>query len=45
MPGWNYNIKMELRVLRWEGADWEHLAWVWYKWLENVYTVINLLVP
>jgi hypothetical protein len=45
MRGWNYNIKMDLRVLRWECSDWEHLAWVWDKWLEFVYTVTNLLVP
>lgn len=26
--GWSYNIKMDLRVLRLEGACREHLAWV-----------------
>jgi hypothetical protein len=45
MRGWNYNIKTDLRVLRWEGWDWKQFAWVWVKWLEFVYTMMKLLVP
>jgi hypothetical protein len=42
---WENNIKMDLREVGWEGADWIDLAQNRYRWLALVYTVINLRVP
>jgi hypothetical protein len=39
------NIKIDLREVGWEGADWIDLAQDRDKWRALVYTVMNLRVP
>jgi hypothetical protein len=38
-------IKMDLREVGWEGADWIDLAQNRDRWRALVYTVMNLRVP
>jgi hypothetical protein len=42
---WEDNIKMDLREVGWEGADWIDLAQDRDRWRALVYTVMNLRVP
>jgi hypothetical protein len=42
---WEDNIKMFLREVGWEGADWIDLAQDRDRWRALVYTVMNLRVP
>jgi hypothetical protein len=42
---WEDNIKMDLREVGWEGADWIDLAQDRDRCRALVYTVINLRVP
>jgi hypothetical protein len=42
---WEDNIKMDLRKVGWEGADWIDLAQDRDRWRALVYTVMNLWVP
>jgi hypothetical protein len=42
---WEDNIKMDLREVGWEGADWISLAQDRDRWRAVVYTVMNLRVP
>jgi hypothetical protein len=42
---WEDNIKMDLREVGWEGADWIDLAHDRDRWRALVYTVMNLRVP
>jgi hypothetical protein len=42
---WEDNIKMDLREVGWEGAEWIDLAQDRDKWRALVYTVMNLRVP
>jgi hypothetical protein len=39
------NIRIDLREIGWEGADWMHLAQDKYQWQALVNTVMNLRVP
>jgi hypothetical protein len=41
---WEDNIKMDLREVGWEGADWIDLAQDRDRWRALVYTVMNLRV-
>jgi hypothetical protein len=41
---WEDNIKMDLREVGWEGADWIDLAQDSDRWRAVVYTVMNLRV-
>jgi hypothetical protein len=43
--GWEDNIRMDLREIRWEVVDWIHLAQDRDQGRAPVKTVINLLVP
>jgi hypothetical protein len=42
---WMYNIKIELREIGWDGADWIDLAQDRDQWRALVNTVMNLRVP
>jgi hypothetical protein len=42
---WEDNIKMDLREVGWDGADWIDLAQDRDRWRAVVYTVMNLRVP
>jgi hypothetical protein len=42
---WEDNIKMDLRKVGWEGADWIDLVQDRDRWRALVYTVMNLRVP
>jgi hypothetical protein len=42
---WEYNIKMDLRVIGWGGMDWIDLAQDRDQWSGLVNTVMNLRVP
>jgi hypothetical protein len=42
---WEDDIKMDLREVGWEGADWIDLAQDRDRWRALVYTVMNLRVP
>jgi hypothetical protein len=42
---WEDNIKMDLREVGWEGADWIDLAQDRDRWRTFVYTVMNLRIP
>jgi hypothetical protein len=42
---WEYNIKIDLRELDWDGMDWIHLAQDGSQWMALVPTVMNLQVP
>jgi hypothetical protein len=46
-PGrrWEYNIRMDLREIGWEGVDWIHLAHDRDRWRALVTTVMNLRIP
>jgi hypothetical protein len=44
-PGWEDNIRMDLREIRWEGVDWMRLAQNSDQWRPVVNTVMNLRVP
>jgi len=39
------NIRIDLGEIRWEGADWFHLAQNRDQWPSHVNTVMNLWVP
>jgi hypothetical protein len=41
---WVYNIKMDLREIRWDGMDWIYLARDRDQWRDLVNTVMNLRV-
>jgi hypothetical protein len=43
--GWEYNIKMDLREIRIDGANWIRLAQDRVQWQVFVSTVMNLWVP
>jgi hypothetical protein len=45
MHRWEYNIRMDLREIRWEGVDWIHLAKDRDQWRALVKTAMNLQVP
>jgi hypothetical protein len=42
---WEDNIKMDLREVGWEGADWFNLAQDRDRWRALVNKVMNLRVP
>jgi hypothetical protein len=42
---WVENIKMDLRVIGWEGMDWIDLAQDRDQWRSLVHAVMNLRVP
>jgi hypothetical protein len=42
---WEDNIKMDLREIGIDGANWIRLAWDRVQWRDFVNTVMNLLVP
>jgi hypothetical protein len=42
---WVDNIKMDLRVIKWDGMDWINLAQNRDQWRALVNTVMNLRVP
>jgi hypothetical protein len=42
---WENNIKMDIRQVRWEGADWIDLAEDRDRWRALVYTVMNHRIP
>jgi hypothetical protein len=42
---WVDNIKMDLRVIGWDGVDWIHMAQDRDHWRALVNTVLNLRVP
>jgi hypothetical protein len=42
---WEDNIKMDLREVGWEGADWIALAQDRDRWRALVYMVMNLRIP
>jgi hypothetical protein len=42
---WMDNIKMNLRVIGWDGIDWTDLAQDRNQWRALVSTVMNLRVP
>jgi hypothetical protein len=43
--GWEDNIRMDLREMRWGGVDWIDLAQDRDHWRPLVNTVMNLRVP
>jgi hypothetical protein len=42
---WENNIRLDLRVIGWEGVDWLHLAQDRDQWRALVNTVMILRVP
>jgi hypothetical protein len=40
-----YNIRMDLREIKWENVDWIHLAYVREQWRVLINTVMNLQFP
>jgi hypothetical protein len=42
---WEDNIKMDLKAIGWEGADWIYLARDRDQWWVLVNTVMNIWVP
>jgi hypothetical protein len=42
---WKYNIKMDRKVIGWEGLDWIHLGQEKHKWQALINTVFNLRGP
>jgi hypothetical protein len=42
---WVYNVKMDLREIRWSGVDWIDLAQDRDQWRAVMNTVMNLRVP
>jgi hypothetical protein len=44
MRRWENNIKMDIREIEWEGADWINLAQDRHKWRAVVNMVMNLRV-
>jgi hypothetical protein len=42
---WVDNIKMDVRVVGWNGVDWIDMAQDWDKWMALVNTVMKLRVP
>jgi hypothetical protein len=42
---WIHNIKMNLREIGWDGADWIDMAQNRDRWRAVVNTVLNLRVP
>jgi hypothetical protein len=42
---WENNIRMDLRVIEWEGVEWIHLVQDSDQWRTVVNTVMNLRVP
>jgi hypothetical protein len=42
---WVHNIKMDLRVIGWDGMDWIDLTQDRDQWRALVNTVMNLRVP
>jgi hypothetical protein len=41
---WEDNIRMDLRKMGWDGADWMHLTQDRDQWLSAMNTVLNLRV-
>jgi hypothetical protein len=39
---WEYKIKMDHKVIGWDGLDWFHLAQEKHKWQALINTVFNL---
>jgi hypothetical protein len=46
-PGrrWNYNIRMDLKEIVFEGVDWIYLTQDMDQWQALVSTVLNIWVP
>jgi hypothetical protein len=42
---WEYNSRMTLREIGWEGVDWMNLAYVRDQWKALVNIVMNFQVP
>jgi hypothetical protein len=42
---WEYNIRMNIRQVAWEGVDWIHLAQGTDQWRTLVNRVTNIGVP
>jgi hypothetical protein len=42
---WVDNIKVDIRVIRWDGVDWIDMAQDRDQWMGLVNTVLNLRVP
>jgi hypothetical protein len=42
---WEYNIRMSLGEIGWEGVDWINLAQDRDQWWAFVNTVVNIWVP
>jgi hypothetical protein len=42
---WEDNIRMHIRKIRWEGADWMNMTEDRGQWWDLVITVMNLRVP
>jgi hypothetical protein len=45
MRGWEDNIRMNLKEMRWEVVDLVHLAEVRDQWRAHVNTVMKIRVP
>jgi hypothetical protein len=44
MLRWEYNIRMDLKEIRWESVDLIHVTQDWDRWQALVNTVMNLRV-
>jgi len=42
---WEYNIKVDLQEVEWEGMDWIDLAQDRYRWRAHANAVMKLRVP